>query len=94
MSKQNTGLIDIAFFIRFPIQLSTFLFTLVKKRIIDNFTSAFLYNISLLLIYFVRPWSNLDIIIIFTIIFSRFKLRINKYIIWIIIGVLGQYLSY
>lgn len=76
---------DNGFLIMFPIQLSTFLMTLVRKDIISNNTWHYFYTISLLIPYLlnkhmITPNNRLKISINLFHIFSRLVLDNNKYI--------------
>jgi hypothetical protein len=50
--KTGSGVIEAAFLVMFPIQLSTFLMTLVRKSIITNIHWHFFYTLSLVSPYF------------------------------------------
>jgi hypothetical protein len=83
----DKGLYENAFMIMYPIQLSTFLSTLVRKNLINNNMWHILYSISLalpLLIAQITPNinPNCSIKIKLTILFiiSRLIFKINKYI--------------
>jgi len=83
----NSGLYENAFLIMYPIQLSTFLMTLVRKQIISNNMWHICYSMSLTYPYlfnFVSPTINrmflFKIGLGFSYNFLRLGLRWNKYI--------------
>jgi len=82
----HIGLYENSFLIMYPIQLSTFLMTLVRKQIISNNTWHLLYSMSLLYPYifnFMNPTINdkylLKISLGLLYSYSRICLRLNKY---------------
>lgn len=89
---------DFGFMIMFPIQLSTFLMTLVRKGLISNNSWHLYYSLSLILPYLVSfhhftKLKNNDINL-FTILFiiSRLELKINKYLNMILLS--SSYIIY
>jgi hypothetical protein len=65
----------------FPIQISTFLFTLVKKGAISNKASTVLYALALLSTYpFLIKFPLILSVILVSI--ARFHFKIDKYVIW------------
>jgi hypothetical protein len=83
----NSGLYENAFLIMYPIQLSTFLMTLVRKQIISNNMWHIIYSISLsypYLLNFINPVINdtylikISLGVTYTIL--RLGIRCNKYI--------------
>ena len=80
--------LESAFLIMFPIQLSTFLMTLVRKSIISNKTWHIIYGISLLIPYlitinkeqkdYIKPLLSIIFII------SRLYFHVNKYTLMIL----------
>ncbi len=97
--------IDTPFFIIFPIQLAAFLMTLVRKSICSADSWHVYYSLSLLInwlrILDVGPAStplvgNIRIAMLIVAVFTRFKYKINKYIIWniiIIIHIITLYID-
>ena len=86
-----------AFLIMFPIQLSTFLMTLVRKNIISNNYWHIFYSASLMLPYIfnfkiITNNKNNKIMITLLHIFARLFLNTNKYLN--LIGVTGYYLFF
>ena len=84
----GNGLLQSAFIIMFPIQLSTFLMTLVRKSIISNNMWHVLYALSLLTPFLIAVNNNADdkyikIMISLITIILRIILRYNKYVIMI-----------
>uniref|UniRef100_A0A6C0J2B4 Uncharacterized protein n=1 Tax=viral metagenome TaxID=1070528 RepID=A0A6C0J2B4_9ZZZZ len=86
--ETGTVFLDSAFLIMFPIQLSAFLMTLVRKNIISNILWHVFYSISLSTPYFITL-NNANVInytkIILSILFIilRLKFNINKYLLMI-----------
>ncbi len=85
--------IEQAFVVLFPIQLAALLMTLVRKGIITARDWHILYSVSLLMNYIYGimsnasdgpAWLRWSIVVGFC--FLRFKFRINKYILWIVVG--------
>ena len=86
---------DNAFFIMFPIQLSAFLMTLVRKDIISNNTWHYIYSSSLLLPYLlnfktITDKNNNKLLISIIHIISRLYLNTNKFLN--LFGITGYYL--
>ena len=87
---------DNGFIIMFPIQLSTFLMTLVRKGIIGNNSRHLYYGLSLLLPYIINynmmiKVDNIKGYLAILHIILRLGLRINKYINFFIIYFLYNY---
>jgi len=86
--ETGTVFLDSAFLIMFPIQLSAFLMTLVRKNIISNILWHVFYSASLSTPYFITL-NNANVInytkIILSILFIilRLKFNINKYLLMI-----------
>lgn len=86
--ETGKGFLESAFLIMFPIQLSTFLMTLVRKSIISNKTWHIIYGISLLIPYlitinkeqkdYIKPLLSIIFII------SRLYFHVNKYTLMIL----------
>jgi hypothetical protein len=76
---------DSSFVIMFPIQLSAFLMTLVRKRLISNECWNFLYTLSLLLPFLlfknnlIKSTNNIHLYSLFHI-FLRLGIKTNKYL--------------
>jgi len=90
---------ETGYLIMFPIQLSAFLMTLVRKRIITNNQWHYIYTMSLLLSYIL----NINVVnnnryyidyIILLHLFLRLVLKINKYVNLIIISMIFIQLNY
>lgn len=85
--QNNSGLYENAFLIMYPIQLSTFLMTLVRKQIISNNMWHIFYSMSLTYPYlfnFVNPTINSIYVLKISLGISynvlRLGLKLNKYI--------------
>lgn len=96
------GFIEASFIIMFPIQLSTFLMTLVRKSIISNNFFHILYGLSLATPFLItinnKKINNISIKTILSMIYyiSRLYFRYNKYylMIFVVLTYLGhQYLE-
>lgn len=85
--KTGKVFIESAFLIMFPIQLSAFLMTLVRKNIISNIYWHIFYSMSLMTPYFItlnnRNSNNIKIILSLIFIILRLKFNINKYFLMI-----------
>lgn len=92
--------IDSAFGPLFPIQLSMFLMTMVRKSIIRTNTWQLVYSLSLIINGFMLYTLSLSQVIFLAIGTSlfpllRIQLRINKYIVWsIIFGIITIFNSF
>ena len=71
-----------AFFMCLSIQISAFLFTLVKKSIISSEMSMTIYIATLLFMWKIKIWSYFQFGAIIYASIGRFVLNINKYILW------------
>lgn len=73
-----------AILIMFPIQISTFLATLVRKGVIVQHSqlSGLLYFLSLIPSYTYKVWSIFDLACLCLVILLRFRTSINKYLLW------------
>ena len=92
------GFLESAFLIMFPIQLSTFLMTLVRKSIISNKTWHLLYSISLMTPYLItlnrQKKDNVKPLLSLIFIILRFNFNVNKYILMHIVVYLYLYLVF
>ena len=83
--KSGRGLFESAFIIMFPIQLSAFLMTLVRKSIISNNMWHILYGISLMTPYLIpinnKSDNNFKLSLSILYVVLRLYLNINKYIL-------------
>jgi hypothetical protein len=100
-NKTGYGSIETAFLIMFPIQLSTFLMTLVRKSIISNVSWHIFYSISLLLPFIIVINTNikkdLDVAKIYlSILYVIFRLQynMNKYYLMLHVFILNMYIQY
>lgn len=87
---------ETGYLIMFPIQLSAFLMTLVRKGIISNNGWHYLYSLSLLLPYLLNSkgiYNNKNSINIYCLLhlFMRFGIKKNKYLNMIIISLIYLY---
>lgn len=84
-NESGKGFLESSFIIMFPIQLSTFLMTLVRKSIISNKTWHILYSISLATPYLItlnnKSNNNIKIFLSTSYVISRLYFNINKYIL-------------
>jgi hypothetical protein len=98
--KYGSGIIESSFLIMFPIQLSTFLMTLVRKGLISNISWHIFYSLSLLtpfLITINNSKNELDVAKIYlTILYVIFILQfnMNKYYLMSHVFVLNLYVQY
>lgn len=81
--KTGRGFLESAFIVMFPIQLSTFLMTLVRKSIISNKTWHILYSLSLMTPYLITI-NNIDNdyskqLLTITSVILRLYFNVNKY---------------
>ena len=95
------GAIETAFIIMFPIQLSTFLMTLVRKSIISNISWHIFYGLSLLSPFFIvintAENNEFDVAKIFLpILYVIFRLQynMNKYYLMFHVFILNMYIQY
>lgn len=83
--KSGRGLFESAFIIMFPIQLSAFLMTLVRKSIISNNMWHILYGISLMTPYLIpinnKSDNNFKLSLSILYVVLRLYININKYIL-------------
>ena len=95
----GSGVVESAFLVMFPIQLSTFLMTLVRKSIISNITWHIFYGISLLSPFFIITntiqKNNLEVAKVYLpILYIVFRLQygMNKYYLMSHVFVLNMYI--
>jgi hypothetical protein len=86
--KTGRSFLESAFLIMFPIQLSAFLMTLVRKNIISNISWHIFYAASLMTPYFITlnniNVDNIKKIIPILFIILRLKLNVNKYLLMVL----------
>jgi NAD(P)H-flavin reductase len=78
--------------VAFPIQFASFMMTLVRKNIISSFWYHVLYGGSLLAVYLINAADiRLYPVIILgsLLIYLRVHLKMNKYALWTIVGIIG-----
>jgi hypothetical protein len=95
----GSGAVESAFLVMFPIQLSTFLMTLVRKSIISNITWHIFYGISLLSPFFIITntiqKNNLEVANVYLpILYIVFRLQygMNKYYLMSHVFILNAYI--
>lgn len=83
--------------VAFPIQIASFLMTLVRKNIISAFWYHMFYGGSLLIVYLINladvklyPIVLLGIALIY----ARVNLKLNKYILWTLVALVGGFAKY
>jgi ferredoxin-NADP reductase len=83
--------------VAFPIQVASFLMTLVRKNIISAFWYHVLYGGSLLTVYLINA-ADVKLYIISVIgifmIYARVNARMNKYVLWILTSFVGCLIQY
>lgn len=86
------------YLIMFPIQLSTFLMTLVRKNIISNNTWHIMYGLSLLIPYITNVdnlrYNKINVCLSIAFIASRLILRFNKYLNMINLTLMFTYVQH
>lgn len=82
-----------AMFVMTPVQVSAFLGTLVRKGYCRSETSFAIYWTILLPIFFYHHWAPIEVAFVAAVGVLRFKLRMNKYIMWVSAGVLFSWLA-
>jgi hypothetical protein len=99
--NSGSGIIESAFLIMFPIQLSTFLMTLVRKSIISNISWHIFYTLSLLSPFLITINANvkneLEVVDIFLpslYIIFRLQYDMNKYYLMSHVFILKMYIQY
>lgn len=77
---------DMVFLTLIPIQTAPFCMTLVKKGIIDQMSWHVLYTLAVLISYYYGACDGIHVImfklLVFFIVFGRFYLKLNKYLLW------------
>jgi len=85
--KSGKEFLESAFLVMFPIQLSAFLMTLVRKNIISNIYWHIFYTASLTTPYFIalnaKEFNNTKITLTMLSIILRLQFNVNKYILMI-----------
>jgi ferredoxin-NADP reductase len=83
--------------VAFPIQIASFLMTLVRKNIISAFWYHMFYAGSLLAVYLINAADvKLYPIILIgvALIYARVHLKLNKYILWTLVALIGGFAKY
>jgi ferredoxin-NADP reductase len=83
--------------VAFPIQIASFLMTLVRKNIIPAFWYHMLYGGSLLIVYLINaadPRLYPIILIGIALIYARVHLKLNKYVLWTLVACIGGFAKY
>jgi ferredoxin-NADP reductase/lipid-A-disaccharide synthase-like uncharacterized protein len=83
--------------VAFPIQIASFLMTLVRKNIISAFWYHMFYGGSLLVVYLINaadPALYPIILIGIGLIYARVHLKLNKYILWTLVALIGGFAKY
>ena len=78
--------------VAFPIQFASFMMTLVRKNIISSFWYHVLYGGSLLAVYLINAADIRLYPVILVgclLIYLRVHLKLNKYVLWTIVGIVG-----
>lgn len=83
--------------VAFPIQIASFLMTLVRKNIISAFWYHMFYGGSLLVVYLINA-ADVKlyplILIGVALIYARLNLKLNKYILWTLVALVGGFAKY
>lgn len=83
--------------VAFPIQIASFLMTLVRKNIISAFWYHVLYGGSLLIVYLINA-ADLAlypvVLIGVALIYIRVHLKLNKYVLWTLVALIGGFAKY
>ena len=83
--------------VAFPIQIASFLMTLVRKNIISAFCYHMFYGGSLLIVYLINAGDVKLyplILIGVALIYARVHLKLNKYILWTLVALVGGFAKY
>jgi NAD(P)H-flavin reductase len=83
--------------VAFPIQIASFLMTLVRKNLISAFWYHALYGASLFMVYLINAadYRLYPIIILgAALIYIRIHLKLNKYILWTLVALIGGLAKY
>jgi ferredoxin-NADP reductase len=83
--------------VAFPIQIASFLMTLVRKNIISAFWYHMFYGASLLIVYLINA-ADMKlyplILIGVALIYARVHLKLNKYVLWTLVALVGGFAKY
>ena len=83
--------------VAFPIQIASFLMTLVRKNIISAFWYHMFYGGSLLIVYLINA-ADVKlyplILIGVALIYARVNLKLNKYVLWTLVALVGGFAKY
>jgi len=83
--------------VAFPIQIASFLMTLVRKNIISAFWYHMFYGGSLLVVYLINA-ADVKlyplILIGVGLIYARVNLKLNKYVLWTLVALIGGFAKY
>ena len=97
----GSGAVESAFLVMFPIQLSTFLMTLVRKSIISNISWHIFYGVSLLSPFFIITntieKNKLEVAKVYLpILYIVFRLQygMNKYYLMFHVFIINMYIQY
>lgn len=91
------GKIPYVLAVGFPIQIASFLMTLVRKNIISSFWYHMLYAGSLLLVYLINAADIAlypVILIGVALIYARIHIKLNKYALWSLTAMIGGFAKY
>ena len=91
------GKIPYVLAVAFPIQIASFLMTLVRKNIISSFWYHMLYAGSLLIVYLINvaDVTLYPIILIgVALIYARIHMKVNKYALWTLTAMIGGFAKY
>lgn len=91
------GKIPYVLAVAFPIQIASFLMTLVRKNIISAFWYHMFYGGSLLIVYLINaadPALYPVIILGIALIYIRVHLKLNKYVLWTLVAFIGGFTKY
>lgn len=93
MIADTENCVRMAMFVMAPVQLSAFFATLVRKGYTRSETSFVMYWIILTPIMYYHHWAPIEALFVAAVGILRFKLRMNKYVMWIGVAALFSYLS-
>lgn len=82
-----------AMFVMTPVQVSAFLATLVRKGYFRSETSFVCYWAVISPIFFYHHWAPIEVAFMTVIGLLRFKMRVNKYAMWVTAGLLFAWLA-
>ncbi len=91
------GTIPYVLAVAFPIQIASFLMTLVRKNIISAFWYHVFYGGSLLIVYLINaadPTLYPVVILGIILIYARVHLKLNKYVLWTLVALIGCFAKY